>query len=80
MEKKHVWFFQIFMNFVSSCARYVHEEPMCTEYALSLFFGAASKIDFNSKTTSLVLWESWISIKTIIFWYKIQKTNLNKIQ
>jgi hypothetical protein len=30
-------FFQIFMNFVSSCARYVHEEPMCTGYALYRF-------------------------------------------
>jgi hypothetical protein len=29
MERTYVIFF---VNFVSSCARYVHEEPMCTGY------------------------------------------------
>jgi hypothetical protein len=42
-------FFQFFLNFVNSCTRYVHGEPMCTGYVLTCFLVSMNNQFFLEK-------------------------------
>jgi hypothetical protein len=46
MEKTYIIVFRFFfMNFVSSCVWYIHDEPLCTGYAPGVFSHSRDEAD-----------------------------------